>query len=113
MQRSRSSAFPSLAAIAIALTLFACAGTPLATFNDKVAAGERTVLLVQTSATKALRAGAITADQDALIQRQIELVHTSLKMAKSLQASKPEAAAAQLTSALEQLDSLKKQTGAK
>lgn len=112
MQRSRASVFTSLVAIALAVSLFACAGTPLSTFNDKVAAGERTVLLVQTSATKALRAGAITADQDALIQKQVEIVHTSLKMAKSLQASKPEAAAAQLTSALEQLESLKKQTGA-
>ena len=95
-----------------ALAIVACAGVPMGTFNDKVAAGERTILLVQTSATAALRAQQITLEQDQLVQKQVELLHTGLVMAKSLQSSKPEAAAAQLASVLAQLEALKTQTGA-
>lgn len=99
------------AAIAISL-LVACTGMiPTATFNDKAALGERTVLLIQTNATAALRANKLNVDSDAAIQKQLEVLHTGIKTAKALQLKDPVAAAADLTSVLKQLDIIKERVG--
>lgn len=97
-------------------------------FNAYLQHGEIGVQLVQTSATAALRAGKLSKAQDALIQKQVETVHDSFVLAKTMQvcvtaataASAPSspstcgpaAAAAQANAATDLLNSLKKQTGA-
>ncbi len=104
--------------IAMSLLLFTAAcvtapdAQPSATFNNTAAQIERSVLTVQTTATALLRSKTITLAQDQLIQKQVDLVHTGVVLAKSLQNTSPVQAMIQLTSAKEQLDALKKQTGA-
>jgi hypothetical protein len=82
-----------------------------ADFNTVVATAERSVQLVQTSATALLRAGKINVAKDQLIQAQVLLVHNGLMMAKALQVNDPTAAATDLTAEVNQLAALKTQTG--
>lgn len=99
--------------LALLQALSGCPGTvPTATFNDKAAIAERSVQLVQTTATALLRAGKLNVDEDRLIQKQVELAHDGIKLAKALEAKDPAAAAADLTAAIDIVNSLKKRTGA-
>lgn len=99
------------AAMALSI-LTACAGTiSTDNFNNMAATGDRSVQLIQTTTTALLRAKTITLEQNQLIQKQVDLAHTGIVLAKRMQASQPDQAMAQLTSALEQLAALKKQTG--
>lgn len=86
---------------------------PVATFNDKEALALRVVITLRTTATQLMTAGKITVEQDVLIQKQLDLTVDGLKVARALQAQKPDEAAAQLTAALDTLDALKKQMGVK
>ena len=94
------------------LVFAGCASTvPTGTFNDKAAIGVQTVTLVRQSATALLTAKKITVEQDKTIQAQLDLVISSIKIAKSLEVNDPTNASAQLAAALEQLAALKTQTG--
>lgn len=97
------------------LALAGCAATiPTATFNDKAAIGVQTATVVSQTFTQALRAKTITVAQDKVLQNQLDLVVQAIQIAKSIQLNDPVNASLQLTSALEQLDALKKQSvGAK
>lgn len=98
--------------MAIVLCVAGCASTvPVGTFNDKAAAGIETMTLVRKSATQLLLARKITVEQDQTIQAGLDVARKGIEIARSLQASDPTNAAAQLTAALEQLGALKKQTG--
>ena len=105
-----------IAAAAALLALAACTTSPQAppldTFNDRAALAERSVQLVQTSATGLLRAGSISVAQDQLIQGKVDLVHKGIVLAKSIEAGDPAAAGAQLAAELEALGVLTKQAGA-
>lgn len=89
--------------IVLAIAIGAC-GTPLlTTFNDKAAAADKTLQLAQTTSTALLRAKKINVGQDQNVQKQLDLLHESIVLAKTLQASDPAAADAQLTQASGQL----------
>lgn len=94
----------------LAVMLPGCATTS-AQFNSQVATAERSVQLVQTSATQLLRAQRITRADDQRIQQRLEVAHDSLKTAKRVQANDPAGAAAELAKAQTILADLKKQTG--
>jgi hypothetical protein len=95
----------------LVLAFAACTSLPLSTFNDKAAAADETVQLVQTSSTALLRAGKLTVAQDQAIQANVKLAHDSIVAAKKLQASDPAAADAELTAANANLSTLKSKTG--
>lgn len=107
--------FELLCAVVIGMLLLAslvgCGSTPLGTFNDKAAAADRAVQLVQTTSTALLRAGKLTVEQDQAIQANVLLAHTSIVAAKKLQASDPAAADASLVAAEANLKTLKAKTG--
>lgn len=86
---------------------------PAATFNDKEALGLRTITLIRTSATTLMTANKLTVDQDALIQAQLNLAVSGLRIARSMQTDHPDEAAAQITATLAGIEALKTQTGVK
>lgn len=117
----------SLLAFGMALALAGCAEMtttggaqtpviapiPTQTFNDKEAIALRLVITLRTTATQLMTAGKITIEQDVLIQKQLDLAVDGLRVARSLYASKPVEAAAQLAASLAEIDALKPQLGVK
>lgn len=88
-----------LTLVAVVL-IAACAATAsMSTFNDKAAAIDNTLQLAQTTSTALLRAKKITLAQDQNVQKQIVLLHESVVLAKTMQATDPAAADVQLTQA--------------
>lgn len=100
----------------LALLIAGCATPtviPTATFNDKAAIGIQTITVASQAATSLLVAKKITVAQDQNIQASLNLIFQSIEIAKSLEASDPTNAAAQLTAALAQIAAIQTQTGAK
>ena len=106
----RFCAYLTLAACALVV---ACAGMlPTgATFNDKAAALERDIQLVQVGATALLRAQKITVAQDQQIQANVRVVHNGIVAAKAAQPKDPAGADADLVLVTKQVDALKVRTG--
>lgn len=86
--------------------LAACAGMAMSTFNDKAAAADQALQLAQTTSTALLRAKKINVAQDQNVQKQLDLLHASIVLAKTLQASDPAAADVQLTQAASGLSAI-------
>lgn len=99
-----------LAGFALAF-IAACGTVPMSTFNDKAAAADKAVQLVQTTSTALLRAGKITLEQDQAIQANVLLAHNSIVNAKKLQASDPAAADAEIAAANTNLKTLNAKVG--
>lgn len=101
---------------ATTLMVAACAGmlpTTGTTFNDKAAALERDIQIVQVTATALLRAEKISVTQDQQIQANVRLVHNGIVAAKAAQPKDPAGADADLLLVSKQVDALKDRTGVK